>query len=217
MSRQPPEKSWPYPGADAEADARRFAPATQRNREPILEVLSRTLPKEGLVLEVASGTGEHAVWFAQHLRPLEWQPSDPGAAMRRSIAAHAEAAGIRTLRQPLDLDVTRLPWPLEKADAVVCINMIHITPWSATEGLMAGVARLLPPAGVLYLYGPYKRDGRHTAPSNAAFDESLRRQSTDWGLRDLEAVAELAGRQGLVLREVVEMPTNNLSVVFVRS
>jgi hypothetical protein len=137
--------------------------------------------------------------------------------MRRSIAAYTDGAGVRTLKPPLDLDVIRRPWPIERADAVVCINMIHIAPWSAAEGLMAGAGSILPPAGVLYLYGPYRRDGRHTAPSNAEFDESLRSRNPDWGLRDVEAVAELAGRQGLELREVVEMPTNNLSVVFVRS
>jgi SAM-dependent methyltransferase len=217
MTRPPPEETWPPPTETPEADPRLFAPATQRNRQPILVVLSRMLPGEGLVLEVASGTGEHALWFAQHLRPLEWQPSDPDPAMRRSIAVHAEGAGVRTLKPPLDLDVTRQPWPIERADAVVCINMIHIAPWSAAEGLMAGAGSLLPPAGVLYLYGPYRRDGRHTAPSNAEFDESLRSRNPDWGLRDLEAVAELAGRQGLELHEVIEMPANNLSVVFVRS
>jgi SAM-dependent methyltransferase len=217
MARWPPEETRPASRGAPAADLRLYAPATQRNREPILDVLARTLPTEGLVLEVASGTGEHALWFAQHLRPLEWQPSDPDPAMRRSITTHAAGAGVRTLRAPLDLDVTRRQWPIERADAIVCINMIHIAPWSAAEGLMSGAGRLLPPAGVLYLYGPFKRDGRHTAPSNAAFDQDLRSRDPRWGLRDLEAVVELAGRQGLDLGEVVEMPANNLSVIFVRT
>ncbi len=197
-------------------DPRLFAPATQRNRAPILDVLSRVLPSQGLALEVASGTGEHAVWFAQHLRPLEWQPSDADPAMRQSISAHARASGVKTLRAPLDLDVTMRPWPIARADAVVCINLIHIAPWSAAEGLIAGAARVLPTDGVLYLYGPYRRDGRHTSPSNAEFDESLRSRNPDWGVRDVEAVTALAEREGLELSELVEMPANNLSVVFAR-
>ena len=196
------------------ADPRRFAPATQRNRQPILEVLSRVLPGTGSVLEIASGTGEHAAWFAQHLRPLVWRPSDPDPAMRCSIAAHG--AGIATLEPPLELDVTRQPWPLDSADALVCINMIHIAPWAAAEGLMAGAAKVLPAGGVLYLYGPFLRDGRQTAPGNAAFDRCLRAENPDWGLRELEAVTGLAGRNGLAFEEAVEMPANNLSVVFVR-
>jgi SAM-dependent methyltransferase len=201
----------------AAPDPRRFAPATQRNRQPLLEVLSRVLPGDGLVLELASGTGEHAVWFAQQLRPLAWQPSDPDPLMRRSIAGHAAGADIKSLKAPLDLDVTRRPWPIERADAVVCVNLIHIAPWTAAEGLMAGAGAVLPAGGVLCLYGPYKRDGRHTAPSNASFDASLRAENPAWGVRDLEAVSELAAGQGLVLEEVVEMPANNLSLVFRRS
>lgn len=204
----------PPPGRTA-ADARLFAPATQRNREPILEVLSRVLPGEGSILEVASGTGEHAAWFAQRLRPLVWQPSDPDPVMRDSIAAHGR--DVATLRAPLDLDATRLPWPVDAAEAVVCINLLHIAPWAAAEGLVAGAARVLPPGGPLFLYGPFRRDGRHTAPSNEAFDLSLRAQNPDWGLRDLEAVTELAARQGLAFTEVVEMPANNLSVVLTRA
>ena len=196
-------------------DARLFAPATQRNREPILEVLSRILPTEGTVLEVASGTGEHGAWFAQQLRPLAWQPSDPDPVMRRSIAAHGHA--IATLREPLDLDVTRHPWPLETAQAVVCVNLLHIAPWAAAEGLMAGAGQVLSDGKPLYLYGPYRRGGRHTAPSNEAFDRSLRSENPDWGVRDLEAVTELAASHGLGLAEVVEMPANNLSVVLAKS
>ncbi len=197
-------------------DARLFAPATQRNRVPILDVLSRVLPGEGLVLEVASGTGEHAVWFAQHLRPLTWQPSDADPEMRESIAAHARARGVKSLRPPLDLDVTSSNWPISQADGIVCINLIHIAPWAVAEGLVAGAARILSSGRVLYLYGPYRRDGGHTAPSNAEFDRSLRSRNPDWGVRDLEAVTRLAQQQGFELREVVEMPANNLSVVFAR-
>lgn len=201
-------------GGAAAPDARLFAPATQRNHQPILEVLSRTLPNDGLVLEVASGSGEHAVWFAQQLRPLTWQPSDPDRLMRRSIAAHRAGADCKTLMPPLDLDVTRTPWPIERADGVVCINMIHIAPWAAAAGLMNGSGAILPAGGVLCLYGPFKRDGRHTAPSNASFDQSLRAENPSWGVRDLEAVSDLGASAGLVLEEVVAMPANNLTLVF---
>ena len=214
MNRLPPNMTRTPPADPAEIDPRLFAPATQRNRMPILDVLSRVLPGQGLVLEVASGTGEHAVWFAQHLRPLEWQPSDADPAMRESIAAHARASGVKTLKAPLDLDVTAWPWPIARADALVCINLIHIAPWAAAEGLIAGAARILPSGGVLYFYGPYRRDGRHTAPSNAEFDESLRSRNPDWGVRDVEAVTALAEQQGFELSDVIEMPANNLSVVF---
>lgn len=203
--------------APGHLDARLFAPATQRNRQAILEVLDRVLPGDGLVLEIASGSGEHARWFAQHLRPLRWQPSDPDPLMRQSIAAHASDADCPTLLAPLDIDVTHESWDVDAADAVVCINLLHIAPWRAAEGLMAGAARLLPKDGVLYLYGPYKREGGHTAPSNAVFDEGLRAQNPDWGVRDLEAVAELAEQQGFTLREIVKMPANNLSLVFARN
>lgn len=202
------------PGVPRPGDSRIFAPAAQRNRQPILDVLARVLPGSGLVLEIASGTGEHAFWFAQHLRSLIWQPSDPDPAARRSIAAHATTVAGSSLRAPLDLDVTEASWPIERAEAIVCINMAHIAPWAATEGLIAGSARTLPPGGILYLYGPYKRGGAHTAPSNAAFDASLRRQNPAWGLRDVEAVTELAAARGLRFSEVVDMPANNLSLVF---
>ncbi len=212
------ERSNDTPGTAPDPSAARlFAPATQRNRQPILDVLSRVLPGSGRVLEVASGSGEHALWFAQHLRPLIWQPSDPDPACRRSIAAHAAHAGLATIEAPLDLDAAAARWPIETADAVVCINMTHIAPWEATEGLVAGAARILPYEGPLYLYGPYKRGGHHTAPSNVAFDASLRGHNPDWGLRNVEDLAELAATQGLVLREVVEMPANNLSLVFERT
>ncbi len=201
----------------ASPDPRRYAPATQRNREPILEVLSRALPGSGLVLEIASGTGEHAVWFAQHLRPLEWQPSDQDPEMLRSIAGFAADAQCPTLKDPIALDVMEPVWPVTQANAMVCINLLHIAPWTVAEGLMSGAGRVLPPGGVLYLYGPYRRDGRHTAPSNEAFDASLRGQNPQWGVRDLETVVALAEAYGMKLQEVVEMPANNLSVILARS
>jgi SAM-dependent methyltransferase len=201
----------------ATSDARRSSPSTARNRDPILAVLRRVLPAQGLVLEIAEGTGEHAVHFAAHLPRLQWQPSDPDPDARASIDAWRASAALSNLLPSIALDVTADPWPVARADAIVCINMIHISPWAATEGLMAGAARLLPRDGVLFLYGPYRREGRHTAPSNEAFDQDLRRRNPAWGVRDLEEVAALAARNGLDLKEVVEMPANNLSVVFRRS
>lgn len=195
-------------------EARQFAPATTRNREPILEVLRRMLPSAGTVLEIASGTGEHAAFFAPHFPRLAWQPSDADPAARASIAAWT--AGIDTVRPPLALDAAASAWPVATADAVLCINMIHIAPWSATEGLVAGAARLLPAGGLLFLYGPYKRDGRHTAPSNAAFDASLRARDPTWGVRDLGDVSAFAAKAGFNLAEVVAMPANNLSVSFTK-
>ena len=152
----------------------------------------RVLPRSGLVLEIASGTGEHAVHFAGALPGLTWQPSDPDETARRSIEAHRDAAGLPNLRPPLALDAAAPIWPVERADAVVAINLVHIAPWAATLGLMAGGARVLPPDGVLVLYGPYKEDGAHTAPSNAAFDASLKAQNSAWGVRDLEEVEAAA-------------------------
>lgn len=192
------------------------APATARNRDPILAVLRDVLPENGLVLEVASGTGEHAVHFAAALPALDWQPSDPDAASRASIAAWTAASGLANVCPPLMLDAASGEWPIDHADAIVCINMIHISPWAATEGLMAGAGRLLPEGGVLYLYGPYRRPGHPTAPSNEAFDADLRSRNPLWGLRDLDDVTALAARHGLEPVQVREMPANNLSVVFRR-
>jgi len=197
-------------------DTRLYAPATERNREAILQVLQRVLPASGTVLEIASGTGQHAAHFAAALPALTWQPSDPDAASRASIAAWRADSGLANLAEPLALDVRRTPWELTEAQAVVCINMIHIAPWSAAEALFAGAATLLPLGGVLYLYGPYKRGGAHTAPSNAAFDAQLRLSNPEWGVRELEAVTTLAEATGFTLAEIVEMPANNLSVVFRR-
>lgn len=195
---------------------KREAPAAARNRQPILEVLRTRLPDRGLVLEVASGTGEHAVHFAAALPGLVFQPSDPDAAARASIDAWGTDSGLPNLRPALALDASAAGWPIAAADAVLCCNMIHISPWASTVGLVGGAARVLPSGGLLYLYGPYRRGGRHTAPSNEAFDADLRRRNPAWGVRDLEAVAALATDAGFDPPEVVEMPANNLSVVFRR-
>ena len=195
--------------------ARRHAPATQRNRKPILDVLRRVLPESGLVLEVASGTGEHAAFFASALPALVFQPSDPDPEACASIAAWCE--GLTNVRAPLALDARDVTWPIARAGAVVCINMIHIAPWEACEGLLRGAARVLGAGGVLYLYGPYRLDGRHTAPSNAAFDADLRAENAAWGVRDLEVVVACAERHGLAFDERVAMPANNQSVVFRRT
>jgi len=194
----------------------RTAPAVARNRGPILAVLQRFLPPRGLILEIASGTGEHAVHFARGLSGVTWQPSDPDVESLASIAAHRAAMKLPNLLPPLELDVTAAQWPVTKADAMVAINMIHIAPWAASEGLMAGAERLLPPGGVLYLYGPYKENGVPTAPSNEAFDRSLRMRDPSWGLRDLDEVIALANRHSLDFAERIAMPSNNLSVIFRR-
>ena len=198
-------------------DPRRCSPAAPRNREPILGVLRALLPRTGLVLELASGSGEHIVFFAGHFPRLSWQPSDPDPKARASIAAHGKDAGLPNLRPPLDIDVTAVRWPIAAADAIICINMLHIAPWAAAEGLMAGAGRLLAPGHGLYIYGPFMRDGAHTAPSNAAFDRSLRDTDPRWGVRDLGAIARLGEGHGLRLKQVVEMPTNNLSVWLLRA
>lgn len=195
-------------------DARRHAPAATRNRDPILAVLAQVLPAAGLVLEVASGTGEHAVHFARALPGVRWQPSDPDAGARASIAAWQETEGLVNLLAPVALDAAACQWPLERADAVVCINMVHISPWAATEGLMAGAGRLLPPRAPLALYGPYRRAGHAIEASNQAFDEDLRRRDPRWGLRGVEEVAACAQAQGLELEKLLEMPANNLCLVF---
>ena len=197
-------------------DARRQAPAVARNRDPILGVLRRHLPETGTLVEVSAGTGEHAAYFAAAFPGLTWQPTDPDPDARASIAAWARAAKLNTLRPPLALDAASDTWPVERADAVLCINMIHIAPWAAAVHLVEGAARVLGAGAPLVLYGPYRREGRHTAPSNEAFDADLRRRNPEWGVRDLDAVAALAAENGFALHEVIEMPTNNLTVVFRR-
>jgi SAM-dependent methyltransferase len=196
---------------------RRHAPATARNRQPILDVLRRHLPEAGLVLEVASGSGEHVMYFAETLPNLVFQPSDPDSEARASIDAWAREAGLANVRPAVALNAQSKAWPVEQADAVLCCNMIHIAPWPAATGLIAGAGRLLSRDGLLYLYGPYRRGGRHTAPSNDAFDRDLRRRNPAWGVRDLEAVAACADENGFGAPEIVEMPANNLSLIFRRS
>jgi SAM-dependent methyltransferase len=193
-----------------------LSPSAERNKGPIAEVLRAVLPSRGLALEIASGTGQHVVHFARAFPELTWQPSEPDPDLRRSIELHCTEEGLANVLPPVDLDVCRTPWPVARADAVLCINMIHIAPWSAAEALFAGAARCLPEAGVLYLYGPYREGGAHTAPSNAAFDASLRAQDPAWGVRELEAVVALAKKDGLEFEKRVAMPANNLSLVFRR-
>ncbi len=190
------------------------APA-ERNKQPILDVLSRVLPPQGLVLEIASGTGQHVVHFAAALPRLRWQPSDPDPELLRSIEARRAEAALPNLLAPIELDV-QAAWPPTRADAVLCSNMVHVAPWAATGALMRGAGAVLPPEGVLVLYGPYRRDGRHTSPGNEEFDRALRAENSEWGLRDVEAVIAEAGREGIVLREIVEMPANNLTLVLAK-
>lgn len=212
-----------------QADARQFAPATQRNREPILRVLQQVLSPEGLVLEIASGTGEHAVFLAPQLFPRYWLPSDADTEALASISAWQQHDPAERLLPPITLDMSQPDWldmaktaittsPLEDVSitAIANINMIHISPWSATLGLMQGAEALLPIGGVLYLYGPYKQKDVPTALSNEAFDASLRSRNPAWGLRHLEDVVKVAAQHNLHLNNVIEMPANNLSVVFER-
>ncbi len=195
-------------------DPRQFAPATDRNRGPILDVLRRVLPARGLVLEVASGTGEHVAYFAQAMPGMAFQPTEYEAERRASVDAWT--AGLGNVRAAMPLDATASEWPVSDVTAVFCANMIHIAPWTACAGLMVGAGRVLLPGGVLVLYGPFLREGVPTAPSNVAFDTSLRARDERWGVRDLAAVAALAEGCGLGLDEVVEMPAHNLIVVFRR-
>lgn len=195
---------------------RREAPAAARNRQPILEVLRPRLPATGLVLEIASGTGEHVVHYAAARPQLMFQPSDPDADARASVDDWVQTLGLNNVRPAIEIDVTRTTWPVERADAVLCCNMIHIAPWEAAIGLVDGAARLLSRGGLFYLYGPYRRDGRHTAPSNEAFDTDLRRRNPAWGVRDLETVVDLARTHGFSAPDIVEMPANNLSLLFNR-
>jgi len=195
-------------------DERRHAPAAQRNREPILDVLRRVLPPSGLVLEIASGSGEHAIHFARGLPGLRWQPSDPSPEARASIAAWIAAEDAGTVLPPIAVDAASTEWPIAHADAIACINMVHISPWEATEGLMRGAGHLLPSGAPLVLYGPYRRADRPLEPSNAAFDLDLKRRDPRWGLREVDDVARCAASHGLQLEEIVEMPANNLTVVF---
>ncbi len=194
-------------------DRRRHAPATQRNREPILAVLRAVLPASGLVLEVASGSGEHAAHFAAALPVLTWQPSDPDPANRASCDAWC--AGLANVRQAIALDAAAPDWPVARADALLCVNMAHIAPWAATLGLVAGAARLMAPGAPLILYGPWLREGVETAPGNIAFDASLRAQDPRWGLRRVEDLIAASGAD-FTAPEIVAMPANNLTLVLRR-
>lgn len=195
---------------------KQHAPATERNREAIRHVLEAVLPPTGLVLEVASGSGQHAVAFARNFPGLLWQPSDLDPQARTSIQAWSDEAGLGNLLEPLNLDAAHGAWPIERADAILAINLLHISPWSTTLGLMRGAARRLAPGGVLYVYGPFKEEGRHTAPSNATFEHWLHTLSAEYGVRDREAVEEAALAAGLQVEARVAMPANNLSLVFRR-
>jgi len=210
-------------------DLRQHAPAAERNREPIYAVLATALPATGTVLEIASGTGQHAVFLAPQLAPRHWLPSDPNPIARDSIRSWRASDPTPTLHDPLDLDVTQSDWlesvrqwqataGQESPDitAIVNINMIHIAPWAACEGLVAGAASLLQPGGILYLYGPYRQNGVHTAPSNEAFDRSLRSQNPAWGIRNLDDVVAIAADRGFYLTRLIQMPANNLSVILTR-
>ncbi|MEZ5582617.1 MAG: DUF938 domain-containing protein [Candidatus Competibacteraceae bacterium] len=201
--------------AERLVNSRWHSPAAEQNKGPILEVLENRLPSTGTVLEIASGTGQHVVYFAQAFPQLTWQPSEPEAEWREAIRYRVAGANLHNVNPPLELDVLNQPWPITQADVMLCINMIHIAPWEATLGLLQGAGQVLVHGGMMILYGPFSRYGRHTAPSNAAFDADLRRRNPAWGVRDLEEVARVARREGLELAEVVEMPVNNLSVVLV--
>ena len=193
------------------------SPSSARNREPLLAVLRGWLPQSGTVVEVASGLGEHAAWFAEALPGIDWQPTDQSEDARAILTARQAGAGLANLLPPLALDASAPDsWPLERADAVVCINMVHISPWAATQGLMAGAARLLPTGAPLCLYGPYIEADVPTAPSNLAFDADLKRRDPRWGLRKLAAVKALAADHGLAFEDRVAMPANNLCLLFRR-
>ncbi len=212
MTSQP----W-MPGDTAGMSAKRHAPATARNRDAIVEVLADWLPPSGTILEVASGSGEHAIHFAAAFPHMLWQPSDPDPAGLASIAAWQTEAGLPNVAPPLALDAAAPAWPVERADAVLCINMVHISPWDATLGLFAGASRLLARAAPLILYGPYIEPGVPTADSNQAFDASLRARDPAWGLRDTDAVRAAATAAGFAFAERRAMPANNLMLLFRRA
>jgi hypothetical protein len=196
---------------------KRYAPATMRNRDPIAAVLADELPAQGLVLEIASGSGEHAVHFARAFPALTWQPSDPDPVARASTEAWRAEERLTNLLPPIDLNASTSPWPVKRADALLCINMVHISPISAAEGLLGGAERLLPAGAPLILYGPYVEDEVAIAPSNLAFDADLRSRNPDWGLRRVGWLDELALRHGFTRTRRVVMPANNLTLVYRRA
>lgn len=199
------------------ADQRMFSPSAARNTAPILAVLKRVLPAHGKVLEIGCGTGEHAVCFAEAMANLVWLPSDPDPSSRASTASWIRFKRLTNVLEPVDVDVSADTWGVEHLapfDAIVSLNMVHIAPWAATLGLFAGAGRLLPGGGVLFLYGPFMHNGAHNAPSNAAFDQSLKSRNPSWGVRDITDLERVAEASGLHLRKIIEMPANNKSLVF---
>jgi len=214
----------------ANLDQRQYAPAFQRNCHPILAVLKQELPNRGMIVEIASGTGEHAAFFAQHFPQIQWVPSDMAQPQLDSIAAWRDYHRLSNLYTPMTIDLLHHSWPqivsqglnqeelpIVDVVAIVNINMMHISSWEATLSLMAGAARLLPPQGLLYLYGPFMQAGQSPAPSNLAFDQSLRRRNPAWGIRSLTDVVAAANDNDLILQKTVEMPANNLSILLQRS
>ena len=191
-----------------------YSGPAERNKGPILDVLRRTLPEEGLILEIASGTGQHIAYFAAALPALRWQPTDADPELLASIAASVSMAKLSNVNAAVQFDVRNTPWPVTEVDALLCINMIHISAWPATLALFDGAKDILSAGAALFLYGPYRRNDRHTAPSNEAFDASLRSRDPSWGVRDLEEVTKTAEAAGFLLEEVVAMPANNFSVIF---
>ena len=199
-----------------QGDGTWFTCAAERNKGPILDVLAKRLPEQGVVLEIASGTGQHVVHFARALPHLTWQPSDPQPELRAANRSRIDDERLTNVQPPLDLDVACVPWPIASADAMICINMIHVAPWSATNALFRGASTIVAPGRILYLYGPYRRFGGHTSESNAQFDASLRARDPAWGVRDVEAITEVALAVGFALEALVDMPANNFSLVFRR-
>lgn len=198
-------------------EAREISPSAERNKQPILDVLTRVLPAQGLVLEIGSGTGQHVAHFAKALPALTFQPSEMDLDRHESIQAWTAADHLSNVRPPLAINLIEGAWPLSTADAIVCINVIHISPWEATLGLMAGAGRLLATGSVLVTYGPYLRGGAHTSASNEAFDASLRARNPRWGVRDIGELEQVANHAGLALEETIAMPANNFSLVWRKS
>ncbi|WP_164115026.1 DUF938 domain-containing protein [Sphingorhabdus sp. Alg239-R122] len=206
--------SYAWDSESAGPEAKKHAPATLRNRDAIAAVLRTVLPNDGLVLEIASGSGEHAVHFARAFAHLRFQPSDASAEACRSIAAWVEEANVANILPPVQLDVMQHDWPVAKTNAILCINMVHISPWPASEALFRGSAAILEKGAPLFLYGPYISSEIITAPSNRAFDQSLKVRNPDWGLRDIADVDRLAARYGFVREAKMTMPANNFSLIY---
>ena len=200
---------------EAGVEVKRYAPATERNRDVIAETLVNVLPAQGLVLEIASGTGEHAVHFAQLFPGITWQPSDPDPIAIASINAWRGDCAVLNVRSAMLLDASA-DWPIAHADAVVCINMAHISPWAATVGLLRNAARILPQSAPLFIYGPFRQHDVPLAEGNATFDAALRQQNVEWGLRYVEDITKEARDVGLTLDQIIPMPSNNLSLIFCR-